>query len=299
MRHLPAIVIGAGPAGLTAGIYLRRNGVDAMVIGKRPPLHHFTIDNYFGFPEPVRGAELLERGRRQLERFGAELVEDLVLGYEREAGRHVVYTASERFSADCLIVATGAPKRKDPGIPGLERFEGKGVSYCAICDAYTFKGAKVAVVGAGDYAAKEALVLARLSESVTVVSHSGAFTMSDEMRRALENSGVRLVEGRVEKVKGRFFAEGLVLEDGGEIEAEGVFIAVGEPQGSELGLKMGLKRTPEGYIVTDPATGATSTDGIFAAGDCTGGLRQIAVAVGQGAIAGVSASTSVIQREAR
>ena len=165
------VIIGGGPAGLSAAIYAVRAGMQATVLYKDGGALAKTdkIENYFGFIEPVSGAELLERGQKQAERLGAVLRQTEVTGIEYAAQGFTVKTADGVFDADAVILATGSP-RAVPKIEGVAAFEGRGVSYCAICDAFFYRGKDVAVLGQGEYALEEARVLLPVAQSVTLLT---------------------------------------------------------------------------------------------------------------------------------
>ena len=165
------VIIGGGPAGLSAAIYAVRAGMQATVLYKDGGALAKTdkIENYFGFIEPVSGAELLERGQKQAERLGAVLRQTEVTGIEYAAQGFTVKTADGVFDADAVILATGSP-RAVPRIEGVAAFEGRGVSYCAICDAFFYRGKDVAVLGQGEYALEEARVLLPVAQSVTLLT---------------------------------------------------------------------------------------------------------------------------------
>ena len=166
------VIIGGGPAGLSAAIYAVRAGMQATVLYKDGGALAKTdkIENYFGFIEPVSGAELLERGQKQAERLGAVLRQTEVTGIEYAAQGFTVKTADGVFDADAVILATGSP-RAVPKIEGVAAFEGRGVSYCAICDAFFYRGKDVAVLGQGEYALEEARVLLPVAQSVTLLTN--------------------------------------------------------------------------------------------------------------------------------
>ncbi|MFA4986710.1 MAG: NAD(P)/FAD-dependent oxidoreductase [Candidatus Brocadiia bacterium] len=296
MRHFPVVVVGRGPAGLSAAIYLCRNGVKPLVIGRKPPLAGYTIENYLGFPEPVKGQVILERGERQAAALGAAIEDAPVVGLAKSM-LFTVSTPEEDISSEAIVLAVGATEVSDVPITGIARFLGKGVSSCAICDGHTFRSSRVVVLGAGDYAAHEALLLASVGASVSLLSCGQEWEISPHQREAIEHAGVTLMLDRATSVEGHFAVEGINLEAGGLLPCEGIFIATHEPRARELAQKIGVRMTADGYVETDFRTGTTSVEGVYAAGDCTGGMRQISVAVGQGAIAGVSASTFAVMRK--
>ena len=268
------VIIGGGPAGLSAAIYAVRAGMQATVLYKDGGALAKTdkIENYFGFIEPVSGAELLERGQKQAERLGAVLRQTEVTGIEYAAQGFTVKTADGVFDADAVILATGSP-RAVPKIEGVAAFEGRGVSYCAICDAFFYRGKDVAVLGQGEYALEEA-------RSVTLLTDGSKAPADLPDGLCVETRKVSAIEGD-ELVSRVAFAEGESLH------VSGVFIAYGTAGSGDFARKLGAQL--DGTRIKANADGSTAVPGLFAAGDCTGGLLQVAKAVADGAEAAMSA----------
>ncbi|MDZ7816660.1 MAG: FAD-dependent oxidoreductase [Planctomycetota bacterium] len=294
MKYLDCVIIGAGPAGLSAGVYLARNGCTPVIVGKRPAMDDYIIENYFGCPEAVEGKELIDRGLKQVKKLGISVFDDLVIGYEYDNG-HRLTTAGNEFTALAVILAVGTGEKLRSDLENADEFMGRGLSFCAVCDGYTFKGASVVVLGNGDYGANEALVLARHAKRVTLVSQGRDFDISLMFESRLKDAkNIVLRKGEVKSIRGQHYVEGVLLANNTPIECEGIFVATHEPGAAALAQKMGLALTPDGYVRTDTDTCATSVDGIFAAGDCTGGLRQVVLAAAEGAKAAVAASTYLL-----
>ncbi len=216
------IIIGKGPAGISAGIYLKRSNWNVLAIGKDGGALEKTskIDNYYGFSNTISGHELLEQGLEQANRLGITLETDEVIGIEKEKN-FIVETRNRTYETKTVILATGT-NRNTPKITGIKEFEGKGVSYCAICDAFFYRNKNVAVIGAGDYAIKEAKTLANVAKSVTILTNGDELVENrdealDEF--VIENRGIKEITGN-EKV------ENIVLKDGENIDTEGIFIAI-------------------------------------------------------------------------
>lgn len=275
------VIIGGGPAGLSAAIYAVRAGMQAIVLYKDGGALAKTdkIENYFGFIEPVSGAELLERGQKQAERLGAVLRQTEVTGIEYAAQGFTVKTADGVFDADAVILATGSP-RAVPKIEGVAAFEGRGVSYCAICDAFFYRGKDVAVLGQGEYALEEARVLLPVAQSVTLLTDGSEAPADLPDGLCVETRKVSAIEGD-ELVSRVAFAEGESLR------VSGVFIAYGTAGSGDFARKLGAQL--DGTRIKANADGSTAVPGLFAAGDCTGGLLQVAKAVADGAEAAMSA----------
>lgn len=271
------IVIGSGPAGISASLYTARGGLSTMVVSRGSGALGKTdkIQNYYGFPDLISGEELEQNGIEGAKKVGVEFLEAeaLGLGFEEKL---TVETTKGVFSADYVVLATGV-QRKTPKIPGLQELEGRGVSYCAVCDAFFYRQKAVAVLGSGEYALHEAEVLLASASSVTLLTNGAepAANFPEE---------VQIVRSRIEKIEGTDHVEAVLLEDGSRITAEGIFIAYGTAGGSDLAKKIGAQ-TDGNHVVTDEKM-RTTVPGLYAAGDCNGGMLQIAKAVYEGAVAG-------------
>lgn len=292
-------VIGAGPAGLTAGLYAGRGGLRAAVVEKLAPgglvANTERIDNYPGFPEGISGFDLAARMQNQAARFGAEMVSDEAKSLVSENKSFTIALASGKsIRAKAVIVATGAfPKTL--GVPGERELLGKGVSYCAVCDGAFFRNQEVAVVGGGDSAVQEAVYLAGLCSKVNVVHRRSSLRAADSLQRlAFRNEKISFAWNRtVAAIEGRESVTGLRVMDKESgayqvIPASGVFIYVGYSPNSAV-VKGLVRLDDSGYIITDDSM-ASSVPGIFAAGDVRRKLvRQISGAVGDAATAAVAA----------
>jgi len=274
------IIIGSGPAGLSAALYTCRAGLSTTIIGLGYGALERAekIENYFGLPNPVSGKELLETGLMQAERLGAERVSDEVLDISWADGFTII-TKNNAFKAKCVILTTGA-SRKKLRIKGLDTFEGKGVSYCAVCDAFFYRKKQVAVIGSGEYALHEINELLPVASSVTL------FTDGKELEADIPSS-VRVIGTPIAEVYGGNKLEGIELMDNGRVSVSGVFIAVGTAAATDLAKKLGVETNGNSILVDEKMS--TNVPGMFAAGDCTGGVMQISVAVGEGAKAALSA----------
>ncbi|MBE6093054.1 MAG: FAD-binding protein [Selenomonas ruminantium] len=279
------VIIGSGPAGVSAALYARRGGAEVTVLSKGLSLSGLAkaekIENYYGLSEPVSGVELHARGLEGAKNIGVEFVEDELLslmfndtftGFKVTGKEHVL-------NADSVILATGA-YRQSLNIPGVKEFEGRGISYCATCDAFFYRGKTVAVVGAGVYALHEAQALLPHAAQVIMLTDGAelATEISPEIRVCTAKIAVIDGDKRVEKV---------VFADGTALKLDGVFMALGTAGSTAIAKKIGAQL--EGNNIKIDAHGATNVPGLFAAGDCTGGLLQIAKAVYQGAEAGLAA----------
>lgn len=291
------VIIGAGPAGLTAAIYTGRAKLSTLVIesnmvGGNTALTD-QIENYPGFPFGINGPELMENFLRQAQRFGAELKMEEVIDIQVVPEGKKVITNQGEYLARAVIIAMGA-RRRELEVPGENEYLGRGVSYCATCDGAFFQGVPVAVVGGGDSAVKEALFLSDLASRVYLIHRREEFTANKTaVDKMLENDKIELKLNKVVKqVEGnQAMMQRLVLMDvktGEEeiLEAEGLFVSIGLVAAADF--LDNLLETEDGYIVTDQDM-HTSVEGIFAAGDIRSKkARQVATAVGDGALAGIA-----------
>lgn len=285
---MPSIlIVGGGPAGLSAAIYAARANIQTTVLYKDGGALEKTdkIENYFGFTDVISGPDLLARGRAQAARLGAQLVQTEVTGIEYAEKGFSVKTTAGAYAADAIILATGAP-RATPPIAGVREFEGRGVSYCAICDAFFYRGKAVAVLGEGEYALEEARTLLPVAASVTLLTNGASAPANLPDGLLVDTRKVAAVEGD-DKVARVLFA------DGEPIAVDGVFIAYGTAGSGDFARKLGAQ--VEGNKIQVSADLSTAVPGLFAAGDCTGGLLQVAKAVSDGAQAAMNAIKFVRQ----
>ncbi len=280
------IVIGKGPAGLSAAIYAVRAGLTVLVIARGAGALEKAekIENYMGFEQPLSGTELLSQSIAQAKRLGVEIISDEVTGVSWQ-DQFTVHTARQTYESVSLILATGMPRKKS-SIKRLDEYEGKGVSYCATCDGFFYRGKTVAVVGDGDYAFQEASELKPFAEKIYLLTNGRPY------KSVKQDDRILVREDKVTDIKGQDKVEGLVFEEGQMLPLDGIFVAEGTASALDLALKLGLENDGKN-ISADKETQATNLPGVFAAGDCTGGLLQIAVAVGEGAKAGLSAAAFV------
>lgn len=279
---MPSIlIVGGGPAGLSAAIYAARAGIQTTVLYKDGGALDKTdkIENYFGFADVISGPELLARGRAQAARLGAQLTQAEVTGVEYAEKGFSVKTTAGSYTADAVILATGAP-RATPRIAGVRELEGRGVSYCAICDAFFYRGKAVAVLGEGEYALEEARTLQPVVGSVTLLTDGAP--APDGLPE-----GLRVDERPVTAIEGEDKVARVAFQSGDPIAVDGVFIAYGTAGSSDFARKLGAQL--DGNKIQASEGGATAVPGLFAAGDCTGGLLQVAKAVSDGAQAAMSA----------
>ncbi|MGN1451401.1 MAG: NAD(P)/FAD-dependent oxidoreductase, partial [Eubacteriales bacterium] len=291
------IIVGSGPAGLTAAVYARRAGKTVLVIEKETFGGQITyspkVENFPGFPE-TSGSDIADRILAQAMNFGAEIELDRIVGVERTEGGFVLSGESGTYECAALIIASGS-KHRQLGIDNEDRLVGHGVSYCAVCDGAFHAGKRVVVVGGGNTALQDAVLLSDICESVTVVQNlsvlTGEVCLAGKLKEKKNvsfvfDTVVRSLEGESE-LSG-VGVENTVTGEKSVIAADGVFVAIGQVPENEV--FAGLCETDErGYIVAGESC-ETSEPGIFAAGDCrTKTVRQAATACGDGAVAALAA----------
>ena len=292
------VIIGAGPAGLTAGLYAGRAMLETAVVeGKGPGgqviLTH-EIENYPGFVDPISGFELAANIVAQTTRFGVDLINSPVESIHLDEKVKRIVTAGGTLEAKTVILATGVTP-KMMGAPGERKFTGRGVSYCATCDGAFFRGKKVAVVGGGDTAVKEALFMTKFADQVWLVHRRDKMRAEQvQQRRLLENPKIIPLWNKViTEIHGEFKVTGVTLKDNtgdiSHLDLDGVFVFVGrQPEGPLA--NTGITLDSEGYIITDENM-STNIPGVFAVGDVRHKRwRQIVTAVSDGCIAALSAA---------
>ena len=288
------IIVGSGPAGMSAAVYGKRAGLSVLVIekvyyGTGQVAESSHVDNYLGIPG-INGYELGEKFRSHTEGLGVEFKDGEVIRFEKAADRWYVHLKNgETLESKTVVYAAGAAHRH-LGVPGEEEFSGKGVSYCATCDGAFFKGKDVAVVGGGNTAMDDAIYLSDICNKVYLVHRRDVFRGdATTLMKLKETENIELiVPAKVQEVKGEQVVTALQLEDGRSLEVSGVFVAVGMQPATSM-LQGIVLMDDNGYIIADE-TGKTSAAGFFAAGDVrTKELRQIITAVSDGANAATSA----------
>lgn len=285
------LIIGGGPAGATAAIYTARAGLETALVYKDSGALAAAerVENYYGVGK-IGGKSLVERGLRQARKFGAKTVRGEVLGLR---SGFVAQTTNGEFTSRTVITATGV-SRSIPQIPGISDYEGRGVSYCAICDGFFYRGKHVAVLGSGAFALHEAADLLPLAASVTILTNGAAPAVDFPDAVKIRTEKVAEIIGETPENATGFslmlpqkILIGAVLQDGEKIPLSGLFIAEGTAGAAELARKIGAEISGDNVIKTD-AEMRTSVPGVWAAGDCTGGTTQIIKAANDGASAALS-----------
>ncbi|NWG03053.1 MAG: thioredoxin-disulfide reductase [Syntrophaceae bacterium] len=297
-KKYDVIIIGGGPAGLTAGLYTARSRLQTLLIeigllgGQMTTTE--VIENYPGFPQGIHGDELSRLMEEQAKRFGLEVASQEVVEINLEGEKKVIKTGESTYLCDALIICTGTEWRK-LGVPGEKEFVGKGVSYCATCDGAFFQDSQIVVVGGGDSALTEALYLTKFAKEITIIHRRDALRGTKiYQERVFANPKIKLIwNSVVQEIKGDSVVQSVLVKNVKtgeltELKVEGVFLFIGLlPRTEFLHGLVGLDEA--GYIITDENC-ETSIGGIFAAGDCRKKLlRQVATAVGDGATAAFAA----------
>ena len=260
------IIIGSGPAGISAALYTQRGGLKTLIISKGSSSLEkaHKIQNYYGLVEEISGKELYKIGIEQAKRISNEK-------------NFKVTTINAEYDATNVILATGI-NRKESTIKGIKEYEGKGISYCAVCDAFFFRGKDVAVIGDGNYAVHEAEILKPIAKSVRIITNGKSMVQN-------RNIDVETIKDSVKEVKGKDILEEIEFANGKTIKIDGVFVAEGIATSTDLAKRIGA--LVEGNNIKINENMETSVRGLYACGDCTGGILQISKAVYEGAKAGL------------
>ncbi len=278
------IIIGSGPAGVSASLYTANAGIKTTVIsngigalGKAE-----EIRNFYGTGGAIRGMELHLREIENAKSLGVEFINDEIVGLNWNE-KYLISGKNAEYEADAVILATGSTRRSAK-IKGLSEFEARGVSYCAVCDSFATRGKKAVIIGSGEYAMHEADALSGIAESITVIKNGQADGLENE---AFISKGYNIIDKKISEICGNERVTHLILEDGETVECAMVFVALGVAGGVELARKVGAY-IENGKAVIDENM-SLGLPGLFSAGDCTGGLLQISKAVYEGTKAGLAA----------
>ena len=306
MDDYDIIIIGAGPAGLTAGMYAGRQNSKTLVIDKGMAgglgLEVPMMQNYPGF-DLIAGMELIQKMKAQSENY-CEILENTVIdsiektgdGFHLKTKNSPLLMTSDdsgerEFSAKSIIIATGASHRH-LNVPGEDEFLGRGVAYCATCDGMFFIGRDILMVGGGNSAAQEALYLKNLGCNVKLVHRRDELRCEHHLQKALEENDIEILwNSTIQEIKGEVAVSSVtLLRDGNEedYKTDAVFIAIGDDPSNELAKELGVALDDNGYIITDKKQ-ATNVEHVYSSGDITGGVKQWIVACGEGAVAAMSA----------
>ena len=274
------IIIGAGPAGISAGLYTQRANKKTLIIyNEKSSLEKASkIENYYGFPNGISGKELYQNGIMQAKNLGIELKKEEVIKIEKIKETFEVSTSNRKYISRNVILATGN-KKNVPDIKGIKELEGKGISYCAICDGFFYRGKDVAVLGSGDYAISEVNDLLNVANKITILTNKKKVPDFRAENVKVETRGVIAVKGENQ-------LESIELEDGTKLEVDGLFIAQGVAGSTDFARKLGALVKDNKIVVNDKME--TTIQGLYACGDCVGSIYQIAKAINEGMMAGMN-----------
>lgn len=273
------LVIGAGPAGITAAIYAKRAGANVIVLynGESNLEKAHKIDNYYGFENGIDGKSLYLAGIKQAQNLEIEVKKEEVFDIKKEGDVFYIETENYGYEAKSVIIATGNKKLR-PSIKGIMDFEGKGVSYCAICDGFFYRNKNVVVIGNGKFAIKEADDLKNIVNSVTILTNGDSI---------VESSDYKIDTRKIKKIHGDKKVNAIEFEDGEMLPIDGVFVAIGEAGGSDFAKKMGVILNGDAIVVDENMK--TNIGGLYSCGNVSGGLLQVCKATYEGAKAGLAA----------
>lgn len=273
------IIIGSGPAGISASLYTKRAGLETLIVSKGIGTLDKVekIENYYGTPN-ISGKEIQKIGENQAKNLNIEIKNEEVM--QIDYGRNfIVKTLNYEYEAKTIIIATGS-NRKVANIKGIKEFEGKGVSYCTTCDGFFYKDKDVAVLGNKEYALHEAQNLLPIAKSVTMLTNG-------EQPVEKRTEGIEIKENKIREFRGTNSIEEIEFEDNTKKKIDGVFVALGTASSSDLARKLGVILDEKNNIKVDNKM-ETNIKGVYACGDCTGGILQISKAVYEGMVAGMS-----------
>lgn len=279
------IIIGAGPAGISASLYLKRANKNVLVLYKNESQlsKAHKIDNYYGFVKGISGKDLFEDGIKQAINLGIDVREEEVLDIQFGLDEYLLKSNKDTYQAKYIILATGNKKLR-PNIKGVLDYEGKGVSYCAICDGFFYRGKKIAVIGDSLYAKEEAEVLKNISPNVCILSNGKKY----------QDSEFEVIETKIKELQGSEKLERVLFEDGNTIDVDACFIALGSAGGADFAKKLGIMMEND-YIITNDKM-ETNLSTIYACGDLTKGVKQVFKAVYEGAIAALDIINKLKER---
>lgn len=283
------IIIGAGPAGISASLYVKRANLNVLVLYSDTSSLQKTdkIDNYYGFKNGISGKSLYKAGIEQAKNLNVQIKQEEVTNIEIANKNFKVITDKQSYISKTIILATGNKKNK-PQIKGIEEFEGKGISYCAICDGFFYKNKNVSVIGSGNYAISETNDLINIVNKVTILTNGN---QAPEFRA----DNVDINTKKIKEFRGQNLIEEIKFEDNTTLKTDGIFIAQGVAGSFEFSKKLGILTKQDKIIVNENME--TNIKGIYACGDCTGGLLQISKAVYEGTKAGLQVINYIRQNK--
>lgn len=276
------IIVGGGPAGISAGLYTKRANLNVLILYKDQSALEKTewIENYYGFENGISGEDLYKTGIQQAKNLGIDVKKEEVMNIQMvENKQYMVMTEKERYTTKTIILATGN-KKNTPKIRGIKEFEGKGVSYCAVCDGFFYRNKDVSVLGSGNYAISEANELIHIVNSITILTDG-------KEAPDIRADNVKIDTRKIREVRGDKKVEEVEFDDNSKIKTDGIFVALGVAGGNEFAKKLGMITKQDKIVVNENME--TNIPGIYACGDCVGGLLQISKSVYEGTKAGLQA----------
>ena len=283
------LVIGSGPAGIQAAIHAARKKVSVVLVGRKSgsAMNGTHVENYFAVDGAADGKSMLETGLKQAEGFGCKVLDENVVSAERSGRFFKIMTENDvEIAAKAVVIATGISRLK-LGVPGEKELFGKGVSYCASCDCNFYKGKTVVIAGDDTEAAASAALMTKYASKTYWIAEE--IKASGTMLSKAEDAGVEVISATIKAINGDGKVSSVTLSDGRQIGADGVFIELGAKSSADLAMDMDVMPETDDTIKVNSEC-ATETEGVFACGDVTGKPWQVAKAVGQGAVAGISAA---------
>ena len=287
--NFDVVIIGAGPAGISASLYVKRAGYKVLVLyhGESQLEKAHKIENFYGFVDGITGSDLYKNGIQQAKNLGIEVKDQEVTGIEvlsyGENPLYSVKSTTSEYTAPVVIIAAGNKKLRPP-VKNLVEFEGRGVSYCAVCDGFFYRKKKTCVIGNKNFALEEARYLSNLAEKVTILTNG---LSSGEIDSLLDGSNIKLDTRKILEIEGNEKVTAVRFDDGTSLSVDGIFVALGEAGGADFAKKIGLLLNGDSITVNEKM--CTSAKGIFSCGNVNGGLLQVSKAVYEGAVAGLSA----------
>lgn len=281
------IIIGAGPAGISASIYTKRANLKTMIIYQNNSNLEKAelIENYYGFAKGITGIDLYNEGIKQAENLGVELKEEEVINIKMNENGFEVITDKNEYKTKNIVLATGN-KKNIPKIKGIQEFEGRGISYCAVCDGFFYRNKDIVVIGNGKYAIAETNELINLANQIIILTDG-------EKAPEFRADNVKIDTRKIEEIQGEKRVEQIKLEDNTIIKTDGIFVAKGVAGSNEFAKKLGIITNKDKIVVNEKME--TNVPGIYACGDCTGGILQISKAVYEGTKAGLEVIKRVKQ----
>ena len=281
------IIIGAGPAGISASIYTKRANLKTMIIYQNNSNLEKAelIENYYGFAKGITGIDLYNEGIKQAENLGVELKEEEVINIKMNENGFEVITDKNEYKTKNIVLATGN-KKNIPKIKGIQEFEGRGISYCAVCDGFFYRNKDIVVIGNGKYAIAETNELINLANQIIILTDG-------EKAPEFRADNVKIDTRKIEEIQGEKKVEQIKLEDNTIIKTDGIFVAKGVAGSNEFAKKLGIITNKDKIVVNEKME--TNIPGIYACGDCTGGILQISKAVYEGTKAGLEVIKRVKQ----